>query len=275
MTSIGRLALRVCRRLAWEIKCIISPNGLATFRLADGSRFDYPIKSAIGYGLSMASFEVGEIAFMRRSLKPGDVVFDVGANGGVFTVIAAKQVGPGGHVYAFEPGQRELRLLRHNIALNNLTNVAVIGRAVGNETGTAQFAVASDGALSSLGKTSHPQQKVEKWEMVEIITLDEFIRQQNIPQVDFIKVDVEGAEKLVLEGAANLIATNPQLRILFESYIVNTSAFNYTPNVFLAELIKSGLSVHYIKDTGLCPVTSTDDPQLGTQFYNFAILPRN
>jgi hypothetical protein len=86
---------------------------------------------------------------------------------------------------------------------------------------------------------------------------------------------VEGAEKLVLEGAASLIATNPQLRILFESYIVNTSAFNYTPNAFLAELIKSGLSVHYVKDTGLCPVTSTDDPQLGTQFYNFAILPRN
>ncbi len=266
--------VRACRRLIWEIRCIAAPNRCATFRLVDGSRFDYPIKSAIGYGLSMAAFETAEIAFMRGLLQPGDVVFDVGANAGLFTVIAARQVGANGRVYAFEPGQRELELLHHNVSINNLTNITIIPYAISDRNGTAQFAVASDGALSSLGKTNHPEQKIIGWETVQTITLDSFAKDQGIARVDFLKIDVEGAERSVVRGAAAILADNPRLNVLFESDLRNTDCFGYTPQAFLSELVSSGLSVHCLVDEGSHFPISADDPKLGTDIYNFVIVPR-
>ena len=117
--------------------------------MADGSEFDFPLRSYIGYALFANQFEETEIAFMRKSLRSGDIFLDIGANGGIYTVIGAKLVGPEGHVYAFEPGERELKTVKHNIELNNLTNVTLIDCVVSDKGGIARFAVVSDGALNS------------------------------------------------------------------------------------------------------------------------------
>ena len=91
----------------YKLKCAFTKNEIFTFKLADGSDFDYPLKSYIGYALFANEFEKTEIAFLRRSLRSGDIFLDIGANGGVYTVIGAKLVGSEGHVYAFEPGEHE------------------------------------------------------------------------------------------------------------------------------------------------------------------------
>ncbi|NJL10297.1 MAG: FkbM family methyltransferase [Calothrix sp. SM1_7_51] len=171
MSNTTVLLFKIKRRIAfyfWHFLCLIKPNAVKEFKLMDGSRFNYPLKSVLGLGLFINSFEASEIEFVRQSLQPGDVFFDIGANGGFYTVIAAKQVGSTGHVYAFEPGSRELSLLRRNIEINNLSNVTIIERAVSDKKSTTKFAISHDGAMNSLSQTNHPEQKIEAWQTVEI-----------------------------------------------------------------------------------------------------------
>jgi FkbM family methyltransferase len=203
--------------LLWEINCFFIGDRKVRFTLAEGSQFDYPLKTTIGRLLWVDNFEKAELKFLIESLKPGDIFFDVGANGGIFTVIAAKKVGSTGHVYAFEPGLRELKILRENICLNNLTNVTIVESVVSNKSGTSVFALSKDGAMNSIFETSHPSQKIESWTTVPAVTIDDFIRAKKIEKVSFLKVDVEGAEKMVFEGAETFLGDCTNLIVVFES----------------------------------------------------------
>jgi len=272
MMSIPQFFPKIYSRLLdyiWQLKSAIWKNKFVTFTLVDGSQFDYPLRSAIGRSLFTRRFEVAELAFVRLALKPGDIFFDIGANGGIFTVIAARRVGPGGHVYAFEPGLRELELLYRNIKKNNLANVTVVERAVSNASGKSQFAVSRDGAMNSLSRTNHPGQEIQGWRIVETVSLDDFVDEFYIQKVDFIKIDVEGAEKLVFEGASRLLLPGCRVTILFESSELNASGFGYSVREFLSSMSKTGLSVYYLdQDCSLLPILM-QDIRLGREIYNF------
>jgi FkbM family methyltransferase len=270
--NINELVLKIKRRIIfykWQFLCFIKPDQMYSFTLIDGSRFDYPLKSAVGCSLFINNFETTEIEFVRQSLQPGNVFLDVGANAGAYTIIAAKEVGTTGHVYAFEPGVRELSLLRHNIAINNLTNVTVIEKAVSNYKGTTKFAISQDGAMNSLAETNHPQQKIAEWQTVEIISLDDFVEDFGVQKLDFIKIDVEGAEHLVFEGAKNLLLNTKKINILFEASDLNASGFGYSVKDFIQKIINSGLSVYYFDKKGNIKDVLTNQPNLGKNIYNF------
>lgn len=272
MISFKQLGFKIRHRLlypVWFIYCIIKPDKIGNFVLFDGSSFEYPIKSAIGCYLFTGMFEPAEVAFVQENLKLGDIFFDVGANAGIFTVIAAKKIGPNGHVYAFEPGESELKLLKHNIAANNLTNVTVVESAVSNKSGTAQFAVCYDGAMNSLAKTDHPGQKIKAWQTIETISLDEFVEKMNINKVNLIKIDVEGAEQLVIEGGAATFASQEQLMILLEAANLNASSFNYSVWDLLSKLIDMGFNMYYFDSMGSLSKVAGYDAKLGTKIYNF------
>lgn len=272
MISFKQLLFKIRHRLlypVWLISCTLAPDKIGKFVLFDGSNFEYPIKSVLGCYLFTSAFEPAEVAFVQENLKQGDIFFDVGANGGIFTVIAAKKIGSSGHVYAFEPGLNELKLLRHNIAVNNLKNVTVVERAVSNKSGTAQFAVCYDGAMNSLAKTDHPGQKIKAWQTIETISLDEFVRKMNINKVNLIKIDVEGAEKLVIEGAAATFQSQEQLMILLEANNLNASSFNYSVWELLSELIDRGFNMYYFDRMSSFSKVAGYDAKLGTKIYNF------
>jgi FkbM family methyltransferase len=272
MLNVHYLFARIFRRFLryiWKMRCVFPSEPLTTFFLKDGSRFDYPLKTAIGCSLFRGDFESQEIAFLQQTLKPGNIFFDIGANGGFYTVIAAKQVGVTGHVYAFEPGQSELKILRHNIAINHLTNVTIVECAVGNKSGKAQLAISSDGAMNSLAKTNHPRQCIEHWQSVEIIKLDDFCQKCGIKKVDFIKIDVEGAEKLVFEGAQNIFLSDQEIKIMFEASDLNASGFGYSVNEFLEQIINSGMKLYYFDRTGSLVEIRDYNHQLGNKIYNF------
>jgi FkbM family methyltransferase len=265
-----KIAFRI-RRAAWRALTAVSDKQrIHSFRLPGGARFEYPLASAIGQDLFAGSFESAEVAFVRARLKPGDVVLDLGANAGLYTLIAAQAVGESGHVYAFEPGERAVELLRNNLAINHVTNVTVIEAAVSNETGEASFAVANDTALSSLAEISRDDQQIASWQTVRTVRLDDAVVQHGIPSVAFIKMDVEGAEKLALDGAPNLLSgTGTPLTILFEAFDQNTRAFGYTVRELLNMLQERGFSVQgFGKSLTLHPVDSLD-PAVGTSIYNF------
>lgn len=264
-----KLAFRV-RRVAWRVLTAIQPHRIHSFTLPGGGRLEYPLASAIGEHLFAGWFEPAEVAFVCRHLQPGDVVLDVGANAGLYTVIAARAVGESGHVYAFEPDQRALALLRRNVAVNGLKNVTVIEAAVSDETGERPFAAASDTALSSLAAIQRDDQQIEGWRTVPTVRLDDAIVTHDISGVRFLKIDVEGAEKLVLDGAANLLSRAPAgFTILFEAFERNAEAFGYTVRELLETLQSKGFDVRgFDPSLQLHPIDAVGS-SIGSTVYNF------
>ena len=275
MATFNEKVKRRLKRSAWRVISRLSPDRVETFALpGTNARIEYPVATAVGAALYSGEFEPAEIAFVRNSLKPGDVFLDIGANAGIFSVVAANIVGPKGHVHAFEPGQREFALLKKNIALNNLTNVTAHQLAISRETGKAEFQVSRDGAMSSLQKTNHPGQVIQESITIDTITLDDFRSQSNISRVDFIKIDVEGAEKLVFEGGRNLFASLHPVTILFESADVNAGAFGYTTKDFLTELRERGFILYSLDhNANLSPISKWNS-SFGKEVYNFVAKTR-
>ncbi|MBI4236173.1 MAG: FkbM family methyltransferase, partial [Chloroflexi bacterium] len=156
-----------------------------------------------GLGLLNGTYEEQkELDWIQRVLKPGMVFFDIGANQGIYTVVAAKAVGETGRVYAFEPVPSELRKLRANLRFNRLRNVTVVDKAVGDYDGTTTIHACEPhkGGFSSIKAPSDYLNL--KWEIIEvpIMRLDTFVQQQGIERIDYLKMDVEGAERIVIAG---------------------------------------------------------------------------
>lgn len=155
----------------------------------------------IGRSLELyGEWSEGEIDLFRQQLKPGMVVVEVGANIGAHTVFLAQAVGPAGRVLAFEPQRIVYQTLCANLALNDITNVDCRHAAAGATAGEL-FVPRLDytrennfGGLSLVG--------CETGESVPVATLDSF----GLARCALLKIDVEGMEKSVLEGARATIA---------------------------------------------------------------------
>ncbi len=148
-------------------------------------------------------YEKDEINFLKRTLKKGDVFIDIGANVGLYTVVAAKLVGTTGQVIAFEPSKREYELLQKNIKLNKLMNVKPLKIAVSNHNGTAKFIVAGgkDTGTNTLASRFYGNHiKLDRVEDVPTYRLDDYVDQLNISKLTGIKIDVEGYDVFALEG---------------------------------------------------------------------------
>jgi FkbM family methyltransferase len=153
------------------------------------------------------SFETTERSFLNHFLQPGDVFVDVGANIGLFTLIAACLVGPTGRVVAFEPTGVTYTRLVDNVRLNGFCNVNCVNSALSNRSGQLDLARLTDGfdAWNSFaeptmgGKFSH--------ERVEVIEWDHYARAHNLSgAVTMMKIDVEGWESRVLAGGKEAFA---------------------------------------------------------------------
>lgn len=148
---------------------------------------------------------------LAELIEPGQTIYDVGANIGFFTILCARLVGPQGKVYAFEPIPENVVTLRHNIALNKLTNVIVVEQALSASTGTAEMFVSPWSAFHSLnvdGASKRENHGPDGGQItVATVTLDEFVQGDGISAPDLIKLDVEGAELLVAEGMRETLRT--------------------------------------------------------------------
>lgn len=161
-------------------------------------------------------FETEEIDFVNAFLKEGDIFFDIGANIGLFSLIAAKKVGEQGKVYAFEPSPKTFARLKDNVEVNKLQNVFSFNLGLSDKKEKLKLNVSEDGfdAWNSFAKLDDINyQKVVE---VDVCTLDEFIFDNQIEKIDLIKLDVEGWEKFVLNGGkAFLNAHSPIVMVEF------------------------------------------------------------
>lgn len=143
-----------------------------------------------------------ELILMERFVPRGGIVIDAGANLGIYTVVASRLVGNSGTVLSFEPAAESFPVLERNIELNRLHNVRLFRYALSNREGkTRLYHICEMPNSYSLGTDSESR---EKYEEVVTTTLDKVLQQQGIRSVDFLKMDVEGAEELVLRGAKSL-----------------------------------------------------------------------
>lgn len=171
--------------------------------LAAGLTID-PGPSNAEYSSGTSELSVQQL--VARLLRQGMVVYDVGANVGFFTLIFATLVGPDGAVYAFEADLDNAARARANVQRNGFTNVVVVARACGAHDGFATLHLAPIAGGHSTVTTGHPERDVGAV-TIEQTTIDSFIATGAARPPDLVKVDVEGAEELVLDGMAATIAT--------------------------------------------------------------------
>jgi FkbM family methyltransferase len=136
-------------------------------------------------------------------MSKGDVVVDCGAHFGAFTLYAAKVVGDKGKVIAFEPDSVNFEKLERNINLNCLTNVIAIKKGVYSKNTSLAFDSSHDEGAHVLSDG-----QADPNTCVSVVTLDSELELLGIQRVDFIKMDVEGAEIEAIKGAVRILASN-------------------------------------------------------------------
>lgn len=152
----------------------------------------------------LGSHEPEETKFIKSVVQPDWVVFDVGAHIGFYTLLIAGIVDSSiGHVYAFEPNPGVFDILKRHIEINKLGHVTAVNIALGASIGQIEFFL---GPSNNTGMASVlPRDSGKRNIVTSITTLDTFVSANNLRRLDFIKIDVEGAEVDVLEGARNAI----------------------------------------------------------------------
>lgn len=143
---------------------------------------------------------------IRKYVLPGQTVYDIGANMGFASLSLSKQVGPTGTVIAFEPVQENLALLHANVEGNHISNIRIFDYAASNQCGEAVIKIAN--SLSTASLVWHVNDPSASKFKVKTITIDHLVRRGEIHQPQFVKIDVEGAEGMVLEGMRETIASS-------------------------------------------------------------------
>jgi FkbM family methyltransferase len=167
------------------------------------------VRMALGSDISLPLFTLGQFEpnicrIVRPLLREGDTFVDIGANEGLYTLLAAEAVGEAGLVVAVEPSPRELRRLRRNIASNGVGGrVVVVDQAMSSDSGWTDFAIAG---AAHAGQNAFADRFDHRAELTETratatMTLDMLADRLAPRTPDFIKIDVEGAEFDILCGA--------------------------------------------------------------------------
>jgi FkbM family methyltransferase len=160
--------------------------------------------------------EMAVQATLAERLRPGMIFYDLGANLGLYTLLAARLVTATGKVFSFEPDPKNAANLRRNIQRNGFTNVTVVECGIWSSTGDMYFiAAGSDSPDHGLGKfVEHGPPN--SGALIPCVSLDDFI--QTAPTPDAIKCDIEGAEVEALRGAGKLLQSPRRPWIILETH---------------------------------------------------------
>lgn len=192
-------------------------------RLCDGSHLSVPSsREAIAVYLHGRPYHEDErlTRLLLHELDEGSVFFDVGANVGFYTILAAGRCGRSGHVHAFEPQQALIRHLQKSIDLNAYAGrIRVTPAAVAARHGTtAEFFFTNDPQLYSVPSLLHHEWLEGESAVVPVIALDAYSLEHGIDRIDVIKIDIEGAEILALEGMQSLLQRRAPRIVVLELF---------------------------------------------------------
>ena len=228
-------------------------------------------KGALDHELIHDGFEGPEIGFVGRLLRPGMTVLDIGAHHGLYTLLASKRVGRVGRVIAFEPSPRERRRLLRHIGINGCANVFVEPLALGDHAGEADLFLV-EGRQDWCNSLRPPEVDERTCTVrVEVQPLDDVLRGLGISRVDFIKLDVEGAELSFLHGASKLLHSASRPAILAEVQDIRTRPRGYPAREIIKFLAAAGYRWFALAGDGELHPVSSDLPSYDA---NLVALPR-
>jgi FkbM family methyltransferase len=182
--------------------------------------------------------------------KQGDIVIDIGAHIGRYTIISSKRVGSNGKVVAIEANPGNFEMLNRNIKLNKLTNVISLNYAVYSKETKIKLYLPGEESGYTIYNTIMSNRAINEDKFVEVSanTLDYLLQSKGIKEeeVNWIKIDVEGAEFEVLKGAANVLSNSKDIALLIEVHGLN----NYRPVVEFLNLYNFKIEFEKSHDSG-------------------------
>ena len=209
-----------CRHQIKKVKqwqSIVDRQQDVKIKIQPGVKLNLNFDSALSKLIYCYNFELLERKFVNHFLRPGDIFVDVGANVGLFTLIAAKLVGKKGSVYAFEPCSITHNRLQSNVKLNKFSNVNCHQIALSDRNCKQDMVLSLDGfdAWNSLAKPTAGE--AFSSEVINTMRWDDFVIQHNLQgKVTLMKIDVEGWETFVLAGGTQTLSREDAPTLLVE-----------------------------------------------------------
>ena len=206
--------------------------------------------------LTLGCYERFELDVFRSALAEGMNVLDIGANIGLFTVVASKYTGQTGKVIAVEPLPVNCEFLTETIRQNGLTNIEIEQVAVSNNSGDRELFLSpenkGDNRLFPGGKN---------WRSVSVpmTTVDDIVKRHNMDRVDLIKMDIQGSEGLAIQGMTETLRRNPHVMILMEFWASGLESLGTAPDKVLATICELGFTIYHI-DCDNNTLRKLDDP---------------
>ena len=245
-------------------------NVVATIGNSLPARIGLPLRSRIGPRLEP------ELALVAQFVRPGSVVVDVGANRGVYTYFMSRAVGPRGRVLAYEPQPDLAAYVQAGMARAH--NVTVRPVALGEQLGTAELTIPSrDGRPEPGWATLRANVGPGRKAVVDVTTLDDELPDDD---VSFMKIDVEGFELQVIQGARKLLQRARPVVLLEIEYLWSGDSATGTLGVFedlgytvWAVDVQHANSLLQIPWRGLEPVQNMNEVLAGQRTYNFLFRP--
>jgi FkbM family methyltransferase len=207
---------------------VVTPTGMRLW-LDPVTHFGQHVVSPQGYEMQMSSL-------IKGLIRKGDMFVDVGANEGYYSVLASL-ASEGGRVFALEPQSRLIPVIKENLRLNDCRNASVSHVALSDRTGTATLHLQASTNTGSSG-LFNPRSRGLGREQVSTMTLDDYFAEHRIDRVRMMKVDCEGAEKLVMDGG----------RETLRSRVCEILAWEYHPGIVSEEEIAA--MDGFLKDCG-------------------------
>jgi FkbM family methyltransferase len=236
------------------------------------TRYGFKYKADLGdwlgqYVYLTGHYEPDTARIIADLLRPGDVFIDVGANSGFFTLLAAKRVGASGQVHSFEPLPVMRQRLQENLALNGFQNVTLHDVALSNARGEVTFYEGPQGhkGISSLRPISQAANTLR----IQTLPMDDLLAA--IPSIRLIKIDVEGAEQLVVEGMWQLLSKHRPFLILevTDEYL---KPFGHDAVGLCSLLCASGYRIFHITSNGPREISPSQAGSMASQ-YNALFSP--
>ena len=188
------------------IKRFLYNGRIITIPFGPLSKFKWVCNQDHQFWMPLGVYEKETTHWLMNKIKPGNVFFDIGSNAGYFSLLGSKCVGELGKVISFEPIKSNCNTIKAHLVANKLNNVIIENLAVSKDTGKCSFKIENNNANTHMESITLNHQVSNHISTIEVgtICLDDYITSTGIAP-DVIKVDVEGAEKLVLEGSAKFL----------------------------------------------------------------------
>lgn len=254
---------QLVRRIYWRSRERLGGRGLARYRLVrsleglvrSAVRSDFA--QVLGHQMYLDARDGAELsingiyeplttALVQKEVGPGAVVLDIGAHVGYYTLLFARQVGPRGKVYSFEPEPGNLAFLEKNIRANGYQNVIVVPKAVSDVAGTARLYVDEDNSGDCRIYNSRDGRKSVA---VETVRLDDYFEGFEGP-IHFVKMDIQGAEYAALRGTLGLLARFRGVKMVTEFWPYGLKASGVEPAAYLRLLVDLGFTLRNVDERG-------------------------